>query len=754
MGTKRVGGMAKRLAAALLGLAGGGRLVALAVLVGLVAMRLADPQLLEIARAKTFDFYQQLKPRPAPAAPPVAIVDLDEASLAQVGQWPWPRTLLATLLDHLTAAGAVAVGFDIVFAEPDRLSPAQVARALPGLDAQTARRLEALPSNDAVFAAAIRRGRVVLGMAGLDKPRSAHPPAPPAVPGWGRFGTSDPLPWLAIRGSYYPAVLRNTPVLDAAAAGWGVVTPAPEADGVVRRVPVVVTDGRDLYPALSTELLRLGTASESFGIMTAADGIHFIKLGHNKVETDSHGRVWLYARAHDPSLFIPARDVLSGHFDPARVAGKLILVGTSAVGLGDIRTIATERQIPGVEVHAQLIESILYAQQLVYPSYAPLVEILAALAAGLLMIVLVPLIGARWTLLLFLGVAGALAGGSWYAFSRKLTLYDAVFPILTALGCYIITTYGSFAREEAQKRYVRGAMGRYMSPALVEKLADNPGLLKLGGETRDMTLLFCDIRGFTTISESFGADAQGLTRLINRFLTPMTDVILAGKGTIDKYMGDCIMAFWNAPLDDPDHAANACRSALRMMADLAPLNAELAEIAAAEGRRHVPIAIGIGINSGDVVVGNMGSDQRFDYSVLGDNVNLASRLEGQSKPYGVGIVIGGNTQARAPGFATLELDLIKVKGKTEAVRIHALLGDETLAADPAFQAMRARHAAMLAAYRRQDWAEARAGMAEVLAAWPGFPLEKLYALYESRIAEYQAQPPGADWDGVYTATSK
>ena len=736
------------------GFLNGGRLVALAVLVALVALRLGDPDILETARAKTFDLYQNWKPRPTPEAPPVVIIDLDDASLAKYGQWPWPRTLLAQLVSNLTQAGIAAVGFDVVFAEPDRLSPDKVAGSVAGIDGDTAKKLAALPSNDQIFAQAIANGRVVLGMGGLEAPRAIKDEVPPDVPGWARFGTDDPINWVGIHGSFYPAVLRNIPVIDKAAAGWGVFTVTPETDGVVRRVPAVVTDGTDLYPALSTELLRLGTASESFGISTAADGVQFIKLGHNKVLTDGHGRIWVYARHHDKNLYLPAKDILDGTFDPARVAGHLALVGTSAIGLGDIRAIATERQIPGVEVHAQIIESILFAQQLIYPSDALLIELLAAVVAGLLMIVLVPLIGARWTMILFLTVTAGIAGASWYEFSQKLTLYDPVFPIVTALACYVITTYSSFAREEAQKRYVRGAMGRYMSPALVEKVAGNPGLLKLGGETKDMTLLFCDIRGFTTISESFGSDAQGLTKLINRFLTPMTDIILERKGTIDKYMGDCIMAFWNAPLDDPDHAVNACRSALQMMKDLAPLNARLEEQAKVENRRHVPINIGIGLNSGDVVVGNMGSDQRFDYSVLGDNVNLASRLEGQSKPYGVGIVIGENTHQRAPGFACLELDLLKVKGKTEAVRIFALLGDEAMAQSPEFQAVKEEHEKLLLAYRAQDWAATRAHITHVLENWPQFHLEKLYHLYEERMQEYEANPPGADWDGVFTATSK
>jgi adenylate cyclase len=267
-----------------------------------------------------------------------------------------------------------------------------------------------------------------------------------------------------------------------------------------------------------------------------------------------------------------------------------------------------------------------------------------------------------------------------------------------------------------------------------------------------MTMLFCDVRGFTTISEQF--DAQGLTHLINRFLTPMTDVILAHQGTIDKYMGDCIMAFWNAPLIDPDHAIHACRAALAMNEALGPINDALAAEAAAENRPHIPLLIGIGVNSGPVVVGNMGSDQRFDYSVLGDPVNLASRLEGQSKTYGVTIVIGENSRKQAEDFACLPLDRIRVKGKSQAVEIFALLGDAALADNPEFRALLTEHDRMLTAYRAQDWTtslDAIKFCRELGMAWS---LDRLYDLYAERIADYQVTQPPAVWDGVFVATSK
>jgi adenylate cyclase len=726
----------------------GGRLIGLIVMLLLCVLRASDPGLLQVARARTFDFYQQIKPQPRPETQPVSIVDLDDDSLHEIGQWPWPRTLMAQMINTLTQAGAIVIGLDIFFAEPDRLSPAKVVDNLPGLDPETRARLAAMPSNDAVFADAIRHSRVVLGQTGIGLPPRRTADIPP-IPTVAMLG-GDPRPLL----QSFTSILRNIPELDNAAEGWGVVTTDPEADGVVRRVSAMVTDGTYIYPALSIDMLRIATANESLGIKMDQAGIYGFVVRPNIVQTDDHGRIWIYAARHDPSLYIPAKDIIKGTFDKSKVAGKLILIGTSAAGLQDIRSTAVEHFMPGVEVHAQIIDTILFNQQLSNPPDALGKEIVAAMVGALLMIILVPIIGARWTLLLFLGTAAAMAGFSWYEFSNLRTLYDPVFPIFTTLINFILVTYSTFTREEKQKRQMRGAFSRYMSPALVEMLAQDPTLLKLGGETRDMTLLFCDVRGFTTISELF--DAQGLTQLINKFLTPMTNVILERRGTIDKYMGDCIMAFWNAPLDDDDHAANACRSALVMNERLGPLNDRLEQEAKAENRRHVPINIGIGLNSGPAVVGNMGSDLRQDYSVLGDTVNLASRLEGQSKTYGVTVVIGEATKNRAPDFATLELDLIKVKGKTEAVRIFTLLGTPEIAQTEPFKVLLAEHMEMLASYRSQNWEAARAHILKCreFIKNAGLELDGLYDLYEERIAEYEASPPGPDWDGVFVATSK
>ena len=729
---------------------GAGRLVGLIALFLLLVLRATNPPILEEAEVRVFDFYQAMKPREVPPERPVMIVDLDDDSLHELGQWPWPRTLVAKLIDTLAADGAALVGFDIVFAEPDRVSPSMLATTFPTLDPATLDKLKAMPSNDEALAASMKKIPVVVGQAGIDGAPRRTTDIPP-IPTVAQIG-GDPKPYM----THFVSMLRNIPEIDNAAAGWGSITADPDPDGIIRRVPMMVTDGANIYPSLSLDMLRIATANESLGVKMDPGGIYGMVVRPSVVKTDEGGRIWLYASNHDADKYIPAKDVLNGSVDRKKLQGKLILIGTSAVGLQDIRTIAVAGQIPGVELHAQIIETVFTNQQLSRPNFATGVEMITAMVGALLMIVLIPLVGARWTLLLLFVVIGGTSAFSWYEFSQQLHMYDAVFPSLATLITFILVTYASYAREEAQKRQVRAAFNRYLAPAVVEQIAADPSKLVLGGEQRDMTLLFCDIRGFTTISELF--DAHGLTQLINKFLTPMTDIILARRGAIDKYMGDCIMAYWNAPLDDSEHAAHACASALAMNAALQPLNDRLEAEAKVENRRHVPIKIGIGLNSGPVVVGNVGSDQFFGYSSLGDNVNLASRLEGQSKGYGVIIVIGENTRERAPDYAALELDLIKVKGKTEAVRIFTLSGTPDEAKSSEFLALQKEHDAGLAAYRGQQWAKARELFAACKAICDSvkdrWHNAHYYEIMTERVDGYEAAPPGADWDGVYVATSK
>jgi adenylate cyclase len=444
--------------------------------------------------------------------------------------------------------------------------------------------------------------------------------------------------------------------------------------------------------------------------------------------------------------YVSAKDVLDGKVDPALIDGNIILVGSSAGGLKDLRATPLDPAAPGVEVHAQALEQILSGDFLERPDWAADLETLVAILGALLLALLVPRAGAAMGAIAGGVMLGVAIGGSWFAFRHLGLLFDPVYPSFVVIMTYALASLLGYLQTEAQQRHIRNSFSLYLSPEMVSQVAARPELLRLGGEMRELTVMFCDIRGFTTIAE--GLDAQHLTRLINRFLTPMTDIVRAHRGTIDKYIGDCIMAFWNAPLDDPEHAKNAVRGAQEMRRRLAVLNANWkAEAEAADEIFH-PIHIGIGLNTGECCVGNMGSEQRLAYSALGDTVNLASRLEGLSKQYGVDFVLNESTVDQlGPGTPLIELDLVRVKGKKHAVRIYTILSDET---DD--RAVIERHRKFLEAYRSQDWAAAR----RILESTHGTAgeLTALYALYERRIAEFEHASLPADWDGVYVALEK
>ena len=727
---------------------GVGRLLGLAVLVAFVAIRVWDPAPAEMLRLRTFDLYQFLHPRQS-SPQPVVVVDIDEESLATLGQWPWPRTILADLVTRLRDAPAIVIAFDIVFAEPDRLSPARIAKTLTGLDEDLRTRLERQPSHDLILARAVRGARVVLGQSGYprDLGNLSRPPRAAAVATLG----GDPRPFLPA----FPGIVRNIAVLEDAAPGHGMLTLIPERDGIVRRIPGAMLVRDKIVPALMLDMLRVATGQSAFLIKTDAAGVSAFVVGGVELPTDRHGRIWINYARHDPSRSVSASDVLAGRVPRERLANKLVLIGSSATGLFDVKATPLNRAMPGVEVQAQLLETVLSRSYLVRPNYALGAELVLSAAVGLLVVALVPVLGATYTLLFGATVAAGLAAGSWYLFVAQRVLLDVAYPLVASFGVYVLMVFFNYFREEARRRQVRDAFGQYLSPALVAQLARNPDRLVLGGETRAMTVLFSDVHGFTAIAEQYKTDPQGLTRLMNRLLTPLTGAIVDCRGTIDKYMGDAVMAFWNAPLDDPDHGGHACQAALAMVGALAHLNEERRREAVEAGRENIPLRIGIGINSGDCVVGNFGSDLRFDYSVLGDPVNVASRLEGRSRTYGVTILIGATTARVVAGrFALLELDRIQVKGRAVAEAIYGVLGDETLAQDPGFGALAERNREMLEHYRARRWSAAVRALEACRKLDNGFALGTYYDLFAARIAQFQETPPPPDWDGVHIARNK
>jgi adenylate cyclase len=720
----------------------------LALLIGLAALRIADPAPVEEIRVRTFDTFQRIDPR-VKTARPVTIVDIDEASLAKLGQFPWPRTRIADLITNLTKLGAVVIAFDIVFSEPDRLNPDVAADTFRDLDEETRSRLRALPSNDQILADAMRRSRVVLGESGLPQVQS-------------EFDKSLPLTGLAMLGEEpqpfmleWPGLLRNVPLLEAAAAGRGLFTIWPERDGIVRRVPVMMLAQGATMPSLSFEMLRVATGTDTIFIKSDQAGIKSIGVKGFQIPTDRNGQLWVHFAHHDPKILVSALDVIEGKVAPEKIKGQLVLIGTSAVGLNDNKTTPVDPSMPGVEIHAQVIESALTRAVLTQPNYGIAVEFCAAILFGILVIAFAPLFGPFTLVAVGALFATLLIGTSWYFYTQHRLLIDFTYPLLSTTSIYLTLIFTSFVREQRQRKQIRTAFAQYMSPALVEQLAQSPEKLVLGGEEREMTIMFSDVRGFTTISESYKNDPQGLTALMNRFLTPLTNAILERKGYIDKYMGDAIMAFWNAPLDDREHQLNACEAAVDMLERIDVLNKQREFEAKEGGHVYIPLNVGVGLNTGTCVVGNMGSDLRFDYSVLGDSVNLASRLEGQSKEYGFPIIVGSRTALAARDkFAILELDFIMVKGKKEPEVIYAIAGRRDTAHSARFQRLRNLTIEMLACYRNRDWEGALAAIERGRRTDEARSLELLYNLYEARIRGYQENPPPEDWNGAFALLTK
>lgn len=724
-------------------------LLAAALLVALGGIRAWDPPPVEILRLQSFDLYQRLAPRQSGPLL-VTIVDIDEDSLSEIGQWPWPRDQLAVLVRRIFEAGAVVVAFDVLFPEPDRMSPPLLADRLSGLEPSALQALRRMPTHEDIFSAAIRNKRVVLARAAVLEPMKKARKAPAVrivKTAFARIG-GDPRNFLLS----YPAMVRNLPELETAAHGLGNITLSPDLDGVARRVPLVVNVAGELLPSLTMEMLRVATGQSAIAIKTDDAGIRSVIVAGIAIRTDRQGRKWVHFAPSDPRRYVPAAEVLAGRAPPDRFKGKLVLIGTSATGLKDIKITPVSPAMPGVEIHAQLLENLLARTGLTRPNFMLAAELVLLGFICIAIALVVPFVSA----LLALGAAGlvvaGIVGGSWYLYAWQNLLIDASFPLVGFTLVYGLLTYLKYIREETERKQVRDAFSHYVSPALIDQLADHPEQFKLGGETRPMTILFSDIRGFTSLAERY--EAEELTVLVNRTLGYMTDVVLHYFGTIDKYIGDCLMAFWNAPVDDPDHARHACAAALEIINHIDDLNAQIREDFRDASSVPPTIVIGLGVNTGVCVVGNMGSEYRFNYSVIGDTVNLSARLEGQTKTYGCPIVIGEDTVEQAADYAFLELDLVRVIGKARATRVFALLGEPAIREQADFIRLEDSQDAMLSAYRSRDWSEALRCLDACRVLGKHYPLGDFYDLYAARIAEFERTPPPSDWDAVYDADTK
>jgi adenylate cyclase len=673
---------------------------ALLTLILVLSVRTIDPSFVESVRLRYFDTLITHKEK---TTNNIYTVNIDEAALDKYGQWPLPRGEYAKIIEDLYQRNAGLVVFNVLMSNPDRM----------GQDPILARTLNNYP--------------VVLPSIPSDKTRNE-----PRNPGSAILG-----PEHMNQIVQYPGLIANIPQLEKNAAGVGIVSTLPEVDGVNRRIPLIITVDGKVYPSLSMETLRVAANDSTVQVKLSSNGVEKMRIPKfGPITTDNLGRIWIDYSQVNKSVSLMNM--------PKDFEGAIVIVGTAAAGLGNPVPTSIGSVWPQ-DMQAAVIGTMINGTVIQRPDYADGLEILAILVAGILLLILT-----RWT---YVGLVSVVAlcvgavGSSAYMFSNFLWLFDSTAftlgIILVALHAYGV----KFVSEFLQKQQIKKQFGTYLSPAMVEKLQKNPELLQLGGESRELSIMFTDVRGFTSISEHYGKDVQGLTKIMNRYMTAMTAKIIENEGTLDKYIGDAQMAFWNAPLDDVNHAKNAVRTGLQMMGSLDEFNKEVT----AEG---IPaFGMGLGINTDTVVVGNMGSVQRFDYTCLGDGVNLASRLEGQSKPYGVKIVLGSKTAEYIQDeYFVLELDCIAVKGKKEGVNIFTVLETDA-GAMVDYLSARELHDLMLDYYREQKWTSALHYIDKLKGEFDG-KMDHYYEMMIERIGELREQNLPIDWDGVYRATSK
>lgn len=731
-------------------------------LIGLVYLSGSDYDLRKRFQFLVFDYYNKILPREKPTNQDVVIIDIDENSLRKIGQWPWPRTTVSDLIINLKELGAKSIGFDMVFAEEDRTSPHQISQNLPKTEdfSEAVEILKTLPNHDKVFATSISQaGNIITGFTSAEAHETRRVPYQPIAP---TFLLKDKE---ILFNDVYQAkgLATNMPSFSRNAAGNGHFMVVPEKDGIIRKVPLFARynppqfdqSSQILYPLLALETLRVSVDPKARMIVKENKGQNLfdlkyeLKVGKNIIPLKEDGRLWVYFRKMGKSEYVPAHFILNkdNHADiQERIKDKIILIGTSAEGLRDIRSTPLQNFVAGVEVHANIIEQILQGEFLKRPNFVSGMEAIILMSVGIMLIILSAFTSVLWLSVLSILSIGALFYGSWIGFTQYGMLIDPVYSGVSIFLLFVLIALFKYARSEIDRRQVKTAFGHYISPVFMEELAKDPDKLQLGGEVKELSVMFTDIRSFTKISEQL--EPKELIELMNDFLTPMSNLVMESRGTIDKYMGDAMMAFWNAPLDDADHAQAACETALNMNKALEPINARLKEIG-----KDIHLEAGIGINTGLCSVGNMGSKQRFAYSALGDAVNLASRLEGQTKMYGVSTLIGEDTYKKINDIATLELDLIQVVGREEPVKVYTLIGDKEVLNSDSFKKWQSAHNAMLAAYRAGDFDCAAQDCKDAKEASKG-RLTKYYEMFLNRIIEMIKTPPSEEWNGVYVAESK
>ena len=622
----------------------------------LLGVRIDNSDPVKTLRYKTWDYFQQIQPR-ANISDRVVVVNITESDLKKYGQWPWPRHILALLHANLTDSGAVLVNYNVLFAEPDRMGGKEYLKSFPMTEELREQLGAFLTDTDSVFAYAINESKNVVLMMSVKSDKDQILPTTTPI-----IQKGEVLPWLYEYNGIVPPLTQLT----VGAKGLGVNVTSPEPDAVVRKMPVLIRVGEKIYPSMLLENIRLVNRSKRIKVIAKQHGIDEI-LVSKKAGIPVNHNAEMYINYADPEKYtqLSVEQVFSTeHAD--KIKGRIVILGMDAAGLSVLKYtphgLTTDQMIT-----AQALDTTMTGDYLYRIPKADTYEIVFMGLLGLLLIILIPRVSVLFSVPLLLFVLGGISYASFSAYANKGFLVDPSFAILYIFLIWSHSTYNNFATQSRLRQQIKKQFEHYLDPGMVKKLQKDPSLLKLGGEKRNMTFLFCDIRGFTPISEKYKGNPEGLTKLINRFLTRMTDVIIANGGTIDKFMGDCIMAFWNAPIEDPDHEQHAVQAAIDMQDELLKLNVQLA----AEGLPT--IAIGIGVNTGEALVGNMGSNQRFDYSVIGDAVNLAARLESSSKTLGKTLVVGEDTVKTAKQKYYFDyIDQITVKGKTEEIKVYTV----------------------------------------------------------------------------------
>ncbi len=688
-----------------------------------------DPHFLRFMELKALDL-RMVSRGQLPTTGQVIIATVDEKSLSEIGRWPWSRSMTAKLVDSLKEYGAKAVGFDIVFAEPEQ---------------------SACPSADAILAKSVKSAKnVSLGYFFHTSMKDVEFLTEEYINASGSLIGGSMYSMVREKGHEgdYNLITAYAPVpsikaIAESGENCGYFNAFPDPDGVIRWSPLVIKFQDNFYYSLPIALLMQYLDYPMIVLNLAEFGVDGVMLGDLRIPTDEIGR--LLINYLGPAKTFPhysISDIIAGRLSPELIKGKIVIVGATATGIYDLRVTPFSPVYPGVELHATVVENILQGNFLEQSAWTTFIDICGIIFFGMIIGIAIPRLKALQGILLVMVLLGGFVAGNTLIFAKYNTWLNMVYPVLTMMTIYLVITVYRYFTEEREKKKIRGAFQYYLTASVINELLKDPTKLKLGGDKKDLTVMFSDIRGFTTISEKL--TPEELVHLLNEYLTAMTDIVFKYEGLLDKYIGDAIMAVFGAPVDQPDHAMRSCRTALEMMATLKGLQQKWA----AEGRPFVDI--GVGINSGDMVVGNMGSNMRFDYTVMGDNVNLSSRLEGINKEYGTHIVISEFTyEVVKEEVFCRELDAVRVKGKKLPVKIYELICERKDAAE--HEEYIGRFHAGLAHYKAAHWDEGIAAFKSVLEIRPDDPPAKLYI---QRCQDLKENPPEGEWDGVFTMTRK